>query len=146
MRALKGVNLALTRRRADAADGAVGQRQDHAALHSRLHADADRGRRSACAAIPIAGAGPEELAKLRREHIGFVFQSYHLFPTLTAADNVRLALDVRGENRQRAKAKSNDALATVGLAHKTGILSARAQRRRAAARRDRARHRRRCPR
>ncbi|HEV7981665.1 MAG TPA: ATP-binding cassette domain-containing protein, partial [Xanthobacteraceae bacterium] len=44
-----------------------------------------------------AGAEPEDLAKFRREHIGFVFQSYHLFPTLTAFDNVRLALDVRGE-------------------------------------------------
>ena len=44
---------------------------------------------------------PEQLAKLRREHIGFVFQSYHLFPTLTALDNVRLALDVRGERPAR---------------------------------------------
>jgi len=66
-----------------------------------------------------AGRGPEELAKLRREHIGFIFQSYHLFPTLTATDNVRLALDVRGENSARAMAKSEEALAKVGLAHKT---------------------------
>jgi putative ABC transport system ATP-binding protein len=65
------------------------------------------------------GAGPEDLAKLRREHVGFIFQSYHLFPTLTATDNVRLALDVRGENSSRAVAKSQDALAMVGLAHKT---------------------------
>jgi putative ABC transport system ATP-binding protein len=64
------------------------------------------------------GAGPEELAKLRREHVGFVFQSYHLFPTLTAADNVRLALDVRGDNSARGVAKTKDALAMVGLAHK----------------------------
>jgi putative ABC transport system ATP-binding protein len=64
------------------------------------------------------GAGPEELAKLRRDHVGFVFQSYHLFPTLTAADNVRLALDVRGDNSARAIAKTKDALAMVGLAHK----------------------------
>jgi len=63
------------------------------------------------------GAGSEELAKLRREHVGFVFQSYHLFPTLTAADNVRLALDVRGDNSARAIAKTKDALAMVGLAH-----------------------------
>jgi len=62
------------------------------------------------------GAGPEELAKLRRDHVGFVFQSYHLFPTLTAADNVRLALDVRGDNSARALAKTKDALAMVGLA------------------------------
>src|SRR5436853_1634681 len=60
------------------------------------------------------GAGPEALAKLRREHVGFVFQSYHLFPTLTATDNVRLALDVRGENSARAVGKASDALAIVG--------------------------------
>ena len=64
------------------------------------------------------GAGPEALASLRRVHVGFVFQSYHLFPTLTATDNVRLALDVRGDNSARAVAKARDALAMVGLAHK----------------------------
>jgi putative ABC transport system ATP-binding protein len=64
------------------------------------------------------GAGPEDLAKLRREHIGFVFQSYHLFPTLSALDNVRLALDVRGEGARVSRAKAKEAMATVGLAHK----------------------------
>jgi putative ABC transport system ATP-binding protein len=68
------------------------------------------------------GAGPEELARIRREHVGFIFQSYHLFPTLTATDNVRLALDVRGENSVRAVAKAKDALAMVGLAHKTNAF------------------------
>jgi putative ABC transport system ATP-binding protein len=68
------------------------------------------------------GAGAEELARIRREHVGFVFQSYHLFPTLTATDNVRLALDVRGENSARAVAKAKDALAMVGLAHKTNAF------------------------
>ena len=67
----------------------------------------------------VGTKGPEELAKLRRESIGFVFQSYHLFPTLTAADNVRLALDVRGETGADAKTKSREALAKVGLSHKT---------------------------
>jgi putative ABC transport system ATP-binding protein len=64
------------------------------------------------------GAGPEQLAKIRRQHIGFVFQSFHLFPTLTAEENVRLALDVRGEGRRRAKAKSREVLERFGLAHK----------------------------
>jgi putative ABC transport system ATP-binding protein len=64
------------------------------------------------------GCRPEELAALRREHIGFVFQSYHLFPTLTAAENVRLALDVRGERSALARLKARDALATVGLAER----------------------------
>ncbi len=48
------------------------------------------------------GAG-RGLAKLRREHVGFIFQSYHLFPTLTAIDNVRLALDVGGETLTRGR-------------------------------------------
>ena len=65
-----------------------------------------------------AGLDPEELARLRRDHVGFVFQSFHLFPTLSTTDNVRLALDVRGEPRRAAKVRSREALAKVGLAHK----------------------------
>ncbi len=65
------------------------------------------------------GAGPEDLALLRREHVGFVFQSFHLFPTLSAADNVRVALDVRGVPARSARARSREALAKVGLLHKT---------------------------
>jgi putative ABC transport system ATP-binding protein len=64
------------------------------------------------------GLGSEQLAELRRENVGFVFQSYHLFPTLTAAENVRLALDVRGDGSPAARLKAEAALATVGLAHK----------------------------
>ena len=55
-----------------------------------------------------SGARPAELAKIRRQHIGFVFQSYHLFATLTVAENVRLALDVRGEHRLEAMVKSEE--------------------------------------
>jgi putative ABC transport system ATP-binding protein len=65
-----------------------------------------------------AGARPSELAKLRRDHIGFVFQSYHLFPTLSALDNVRLALDVSGARTEQATVRARAVLATVGLAHK----------------------------
>ncbi len=67
---------------------------------------------------PTDGAGPEELAALRRDTVGFVFQSYHLFPTLDATDNIRLALDVRGERNRRAVARAKEALAKVGLSHK----------------------------
>ncbi|MEJ2378576.1 MAG: ABC transporter ATP-binding protein [Pseudolabrys sp.] len=64
------------------------------------------------------GADAERLAQLRRDHIGFVFQSYHLFSTLTAAENVQLALDVRGQRGRGARARAYEALARVGLAHK----------------------------
>jgi putative ABC transport system ATP-binding protein len=66
----------------------------------------------------ISGARPEELAKIRRQHIGFVFQSYHLFSTLTVAENVLLALDVRGERGLKAMAKTEEILASVGLTSK----------------------------
>src|SRR5262249_34241396 len=68
------------------------------------------------------GLSPEALAEVRREHVGFVFQSYHLFPTLTAAENVRLTLDVRGDRSPRARVKAEEALATVGLAHKANAF------------------------
>ena len=66
----------------------------------------------------IEGASPETLAKTRRDHVGFIFQSYHLFPTLNATDNVRLALDVRENPVERALVKAREALASVGLSHK----------------------------
>jgi len=65
-----------------------------------------------------SGADMEALAKIRRDHIGFVFQSYHLFPTLTAVQNVQLALDIRGEHGRTAAKKARDVLALVGLEQK----------------------------
>jgi putative ABC transport system ATP-binding protein len=67
---------------------------------------------------PTADEGPGGLAKLRRDHIGFVFQSYHLFPTLSAVDNVRLALDVRGMRGPAAVARAREVLEIVGLDRK----------------------------
>lgn len=61
------------------------------------------------------GLSAEQLAELRRAHIGFIFQSYNLFPTLTALENVRIALDVRGQKGYKAAARSEDVLREVGL-------------------------------
>jgi len=69
-----------------------------------------------------AGLGHEQLAEIRRQHIGFVFQSYHLFPTLTAAENVQMALDVRGEIGAVARRKTKEALVRVGLEPKSGAF------------------------
>jgi len=64
------------------------------------------------------GLSPEGLADLRRRHVGFVFQSYNLFPTLNALENVRLSLDVRGEKYADTVIKAETALREVGLAHR----------------------------
>jgi putative ABC transport system ATP-binding protein len=68
------------------------------------------------------GLAAEELAEIRRRNIGFIFQSYHLFPTLNVRDNIQLVLDVRGEHGAGAVSKSMEALATVGLVHKAAAL------------------------
>ncbi|WP_018262121.1 ABC transporter ATP-binding protein [Methylobacterium sp. WSM2598] len=68
--------------------------------------------------VSARDARPEALAAIRRQHIGFVFQSYHLFSTLTSAENVQLALDVRGERGPEAVAKSVAVLGSVGLSAK----------------------------
>lgn len=64
------------------------------------------------------GMKPDQLAKLRRNNIGFVFQSYNLFPTLTALENVQIPLDVRGITGKEAKEKAARTLELVGLSHK----------------------------
>ena len=64
------------------------------------------------------GLTPEQLAKLRRMNIGYIFQSYNLFPTLTALENVRIALDVAGHSGPAALACAKQALNDVGLSHK----------------------------
>jgi len=65
------------------------------------------------------GAMPEsELPRIRREAIGFVFQGFNLFPTLTAAENVALALDLRGVRGAPAEKRGEELLAEVGLTEK----------------------------
>jgi putative ABC transport system ATP-binding protein len=72
--------------------------------------------------VTTTDADKEGLAKLRRDHSGFVFQSFHLFPTLTAAQNVQLALDIRKERGRRARERSREALTMVGLEQKIDAL------------------------
>lgn len=70
------------------------------------------------AGVDTSGLSPDELATLRRSNIGYIFQSYNLFPTLTALENVRIALDVAGITGQEAIDRATEALTGVGLARK----------------------------
>ncbi len=55
----------------------------------------------------------DERARLRRDKVGFVFQSFHLIPTLTALENVQVPLELRGED---GRARASELLEHVGLA------------------------------
>ena len=64
--------------------------------------------------IEVTGLGEAALARFRRRTLGFVFQSYHLIPTLTALENVAVPLELAGAPEPLAAARSR--LAEVGLA------------------------------
>jgi putative ABC transport system ATP-binding protein len=59
----------------------------------------------------VSRLGERDLPAIRRERIGFIFQAFNLFPTLTAWQNVALALDLKGVSgraaRDRAEARSS---------------------------------------
>lgn len=57
-------------------------------------------------------------ASFRATHIGFVFQQYHLIPTLPLVENVAVPLLLLGAGRKEAQAKAKQALAWVGLAER----------------------------
>jgi len=59
-----------------------------------------------------------ELPHVRLENIGFIFQGFNLFPTLTVRENVELALDLKGIRRRRARERAEELLAQVGLKDK----------------------------
>ena len=67
------------------------------------------------AGLDTAGLGDAERTRLRREHIGFVFQRFNLLPTLSAEENVALALRLR---RRLVAAAPREILAAVGLEDK----------------------------
>ena len=65
-----------------------------------------------------------ELPAVRLGHIGFVFQGFNLFPTLTAVENVELALDLKKIRGAEAKRRARALLEDVGLAEKANAFPA----------------------
>ena len=84
----------------------------------------------------VVNLNEDELALMRGEHIGIVFQSFHLIPTMTALENVAVPLELNGQENPRQRAREE--LKTVGLAgrveHYPGQLSGGEQQRVAIAR------------
>jgi putative ABC transport system ATP-binding protein len=77
--------------------------------------------------VPISALPDAEAARVRRRNLGFVFQTYNLFPALTALDNVAEVLALQGRPLGAARDEAKRALEHVGLAgrlhHRPGELS-----------------------
>ncbi len=86
----------------------------------------------------LSGRGPRERALFRRTRLGFVFQQFHLIPTLTALENVALPLRYAGVARAERERRAAGWLERVGLlaraAHRPLLLSGGEQQRVAVAR------------
>ena len=63
----------------------------------------------------VAGLGDDTLAEQRQKHIGFVFQSFHLIPRLSALENVELPLVLAGAPVAARRDRAREILASVGL-------------------------------
>ena len=75
--------------------------------------------------VTLAGEALSELdedgrARVRNRHVGFVFQSFQLVPTLTALENVMLPLELRGERGSDVDAAARRLLGEVGLGDRLG--------------------------
>jgi putative ABC transport system ATP-binding protein len=75
----------------------------------------------------ISGQGEDELALMRRRHIGIVFQFFNLLEGVTVQENVALAAIIAGRKRRAAETRARDLLDLLGLADKAtatpGVLS-----------------------
>lgn len=69
----------------------------------------------------MSGLKEDQLPDIRKEYFGFVFQTFNLFPTLTAAENVEVVLRLKGCDKRKLKGESINLLEQVGLGRRTGF-------------------------
>jgi len=70
----------------------------------------------------LANLNADGLAQLRRSHIGTVFQFYHLLPTLSAAENIELPLQLLGVPTHQRETRVRELLERVGISHRATAL------------------------
>ncbi|WP_418958347.1 ABC transporter ATP-binding protein [Streptomyces tritici] len=135
LRALDGVDLAFPAGSFTAVMGPSGSGKS-TLLQCAAGLDRPTAGRVEVGGVALEGLSERRLTLLRRDRIGFVFQSFNLLPSLTAAQNVALPLRLAG--RQPSRAEVRGALERVGLGaragHRPGELSGGQQQRVALAR------------
>jgi len=74
--------------------------------------------------IPVTNLNETSLPEIRRKYIGFVFQSYNLFRSLTVQENVELALQLKGLPDSGLSSRASELLNLVGLSHRKNFAPA----------------------
>jgi putative ABC transport system ATP-binding protein len=135
VRALDGVSVDFERGRFAAIMGPSGSGKS-TLLHCMAGLDAPTGGNVFIGEVDLTSLSEKQLTLLRREKVGFVFQAYNLVPTLTAAENITLPLDIAGTKPDRAW--FDQVVDTIGLrprlSHRPSELSGGQQQRVAGAR------------
>jgi putative ABC transport system ATP-binding protein len=133
--ALRGVSLDITRAKLTAVMGPSGSGKS-TLMHILAGLDTPTSGQVTVAGLDVTGMGDDELTKLRRDHIGFIFQFFNLLPMLTAAENIALPLKLAGAKPDPEWL--DELIRTVGLGdrltHRPSELSGGQQQRVAVAR------------
>ena len=128
--ALRGVSLDIEEGRMTAVMGPSGSGKS-TLMHIMAGLDQPTEGTVSIAGLEISSMSDRELTRLRRDHIGFVFQFFNLLPMLTAEENIVLPLSIAGEKADRAWVE--ELLETVGIAdrrtHRPAQLSGGQQQR-----------------
>jgi putative ABC transport system ATP-binding protein len=126
VRALRGVDLAVERGRFVAVMGPSGCGKS-TLLNLVAGLDTPSDGEVVLAGETLAGRDENALARMRRRHIGFVFQFFHLLEGMTALEQVTLAAAIAGAPRRRAESRAYELLDLLGLGEKAqdlpGVLS-----------------------
>ena len=70
----------------------------------------------------IRDLSQDEKTRFRRDHLGFVFQEFHLLPTLTATENAAVPLLVRGVSKQEALRRAESVLKNLGMGERMNAV------------------------
>ena len=135
VRALNGIDVAMERGRFTAIMGPSGSGKS-TLLHCLAGLDTLTAGRVVLDGVDLSQLDERRLTLLRRDRVGFIFQSFNLVPTLSAADNITLPLDIAGRRVDRAWYDEVVRVLNLGdrLHHRPGELSGGQQQRVAAAR------------